>query len=89
VFALHGYHNSTMRQIADLAGFSPAAVYGFVAERLEFVNQSAGVVRVEAARTSRRRGPERTNLPLDTRCTVRERVQQPGSHRLEGRHGRL
>ena len=30
VFAIHGYHDATIRQIAKVAGFSAAAVYGFV-----------------------------------------------------------
>jgi AcrR family transcriptional regulator len=37
VFALHGYHDSTIREIANLAGFSPAAVYGFVDSKEQLV----------------------------------------------------
>jgi AcrR family transcriptional regulator len=38
VFAVHGYHDSTIRQIAKVAGFSPAAVYGFIDSKEELVS---------------------------------------------------
>ncbi len=37
LFAEKGYTNATMRQIAEAAGFSAAAVYGFVAGKEELV----------------------------------------------------
>jgi AcrR family transcriptional regulator len=38
VFAIHGYHDATIRQIAKVAGFSPAAVYGFVDSKEDLVS---------------------------------------------------
>jgi TetR/AcrR family transcriptional regulator len=38
VFAIHGYHDATIRQIAQVAGFSPAAVYGFVDSKEDLVS---------------------------------------------------
>jgi AcrR family transcriptional regulator len=38
VFAIHGYHDATIRQIAKVAGFSPAAVYGFIDSKEELVS---------------------------------------------------
>jgi AcrR family transcriptional regulator len=38
IFAIHGYHDATIRQIAKVAGFSPAAVYGFVDSKEELVS---------------------------------------------------
>ena len=38
VFAVHGYHDATIRQIARVAGFSPAAVYGFVDSKEDLVS---------------------------------------------------
>ena len=38
VFAIHGYHDATIRQIARVAGFSPAAVYGFVDSKEDLVS---------------------------------------------------
>jgi AcrR family transcriptional regulator len=38
VFAVHGYHDATIRQIAKVAGFSPAAVYSFVDSKEDLVS---------------------------------------------------